>query len=407
MATRIGTSERTKNRNYLLTHPWLTFTIDLRRAAYGMWMNLGAIQSKCEHVANVMLPPEEAQLLHEIYLAKGIRATTAIEGNTLTEEEVRQRIAKNASLPKSREYLGQEVDNVVKACNLIADEIISDGDDCHITVDRIKLFNKMILEGLPVEEGVIPGEIARHNVVVGTYRGAPREDCQYLLERMCEWINSLKPDDPRQRIAFGVIRAVMAHLYLAWIHPFGDGNGRTARLLEVQILMGAGVPSVAAHLLSNFYNQTRTEYYRQLSASSKNGGNVLPFLEYAAQGLVDKLDLQITRIRRYQRAVAWKDLVYEKFRDLKGRASHRQRLLALQLRRGGQKARWISISRIRVLTPELAAEYAGKTKKTISRDLNVLRDMQLVRRSGTKLVTANVEILTSFIPRRRAEAKRE
>jgi Fic family protein len=48
-----------------------------------------------------------------------------------------------------------------------------------------------------------------------------------------------------ERIVIGVIKSIIAHLYLAWIHPFGDGNGRTARLLEVRFLMEAGVPSAA------------------------------------------------------------------------------------------------------------------------------------------------------------------
>ncbi|MBS0209044.1 MAG: Fic family protein [Planctomycetes bacterium] len=402
-----GTLMEAPKRKYQQSHSWLSFELDLRKASHGFWMNLGAIQSKCEHVANVMLPPEEAKRLYELYLAKGVRATTAIEGNTLTEEEVRDRIAKKKSLPKSREYLGKEIDNVIAACNLIADQMIKDGDDCKITIERIKQFNAFVLKDLPVDEGVVAGEIARHSVVVGNYLGAPREDCEFLLQKMCEWINSLKPADEHHQIAFGVLRAVMAHLYLAWIHPFGDGNGRTARLIEVQILIGAGVPQVAAHLLSNFYNQTRTEYYRQLSASSKSGGNVLPFLEYAVQGLVDKLDLQIRRIRRYQRAIAWKDYVYEKFRALKSRAAHRQRLLALHLRRDGKERRWVHVSKIRVLTPELAAEYAGRTRKTVSRDLNVLENMGLVRRLGSTQVSANVEALTNFITPRRDESQRE
>ena len=85
MATQIGTEKRT----YEDTHPWLKFVLDLKTAHYKSWMNLGAAQSKCEHVANTMLPPEVAQELFVMYLAKGVRATTAIEGNTLTEEQVR------------------------------------------------------------------------------------------------------------------------------------------------------------------------------------------------------------------------------------------------------------------------------------------------------------------------------
>ncbi len=80
----------------------------------------------------------------------------------------------------------------------------------------------------------------------------------------------------------------MAHLYIAWIHPFGDGNGRTARFLEVKILLRAGIPTVAAHLLSNHYNATRSAYYRQLQRASASGGYVAPFIQYALQGFIDE-----------------------------------------------------------------------------------------------------------------------
>lgn len=127
-----------------------------------------------------------------------------------------------------------------------------------LTVRLIKKFNELVLAALPLEEDVVPGEIRKGSVVVGSCKGAPAEDCEYLLERMC----SFTADSPQQEIALdsvskSVLLAIWAHLYLAWIHPFGDGNGRTARLLEFMILLGGGVPAPAAHVLSNHYNQTR------------------------------------------------------------------------------------------------------------------------------------------------------
>ena len=89
----------TSSREYETTHPWLAFQIDLRWLDYQTWINLGAIQSKCEHVANVMVVPEVGQKLLHLYLAKGVAATTAIEGNTLTEKEVRRRIRTRKPLP--------------------------------------------------------------------------------------------------------------------------------------------------------------------------------------------------------------------------------------------------------------------------------------------------------------------
>lgn len=80
------------------------------------------------------------------------------------------------------------------------------------------------------------------------------------MGKLCEWLNSdyfnIYPDTP---MANSIIKAIMAHLYIAWIHPFGDGNGRLARILEFIILLDSSVPTPAAQLLSNHYNATKEE----------------------------------------------------------------------------------------------------------------------------------------------------
>jgi Fic family protein len=389
----------TSHRTYNETHSWITFNLDLKRATYDLWMDLGAIQSKIEHVANALLPPEVAKELHSLYLAKGVHATTAIEGNTLSEEQVLNRIEKKLSLPASKEYLGKEIDNIIQACNDIGEEIFS-GQDTRLTLERIKTFNRKILDNLPLDDEIIPGEIRKHSVGVANYRGAPWQDCEYLVNRLCQFIEEMKSPEANLSIGFAIISAIMAHLYIAWIHPLGDGNGRTARLVEFQILLSGRVPSIAAHLLSNFYNQTRMEYYRQLASASKSMDGPMQFLKYALRGLRDSLDEQILQIRSYQWEVAWRDYVYQKFRGQKGEAvERRRRLLALEL---AKKQHPVSRAELKRLTPDIAILYAKKTDKTLSRDLNELRKMKLVRRIGKK-VAANRSILTRLLPRRRAD----
>ena len=89
-------------RTYEKSHPWITFTANFDRASTELWMLLGEAISKCEHIAGVPLAPKIAEDLHRIYLAKGVHATTAIEGNTLSEEDVRARIEGKRSLPESK-----------------------------------------------------------------------------------------------------------------------------------------------------------------------------------------------------------------------------------------------------------------------------------------------------------------
>jgi len=382
-------------RTYEKTHPWLVFQIDTSKFPYNLWIGLGEAQSKCEHIAGVPLAPEIADDLYNIYLAKGALATAAIEGNTLSEEEALDRVEGKKNLPPSKEYLGQELDNIIDACNLIAKRLFQDGDN-HIDVKRIKEFNFKVLENLPVAEEVCPGQIRQHDVGVGRYKAVPYQDCEYLLGKYCEWLNNFGCPDENKKIVFGIIKAIASHIFFALLHPFADGNGRTARLIELKILLSAGVPMPAAQLLNNHYNQTRNEYYRQLDMISKKDGSIVDFFEYAIQGYIDGLREQLKTILGYQFNVAWINYVHELFKNRETPASVRRRNLALDLASYKEK---IQISKIRELSPRIAEAYAGKNLKTIVRDLITLSSMDLVVRSKDG-VRAKTEIIKAFLPQR-------
>ncbi len=104
----------------------------------------------------------------------------------------------------------------------------------------------------------MPGQLRTHSVGVLRYRGAPAADLEYLVERMCKWLNDFRIDDDELTFTAAILRAALAHLYVAWIHPFGDGNGRTARLVEFQILIQSGVPLPAvAHRVAPWTQRRR------------------------------------------------------------------------------------------------------------------------------------------------------
>jgi Fic family protein len=150
------------------------------------WLRLGEALSKCDHLAYVALPMEISKELHYVYLVKGIHASAQIEGNSLSEEQVRARVDGDLPpLPESQEYLGKEIDNILAACNMICSELEAD-HDLRLTTERILLLNKMVLDGLPEEDDVVPGEFRTKGVVVGNvYHGPPAGDCEYLLDQLC------------------------------------------------------------------------------------------------------------------------------------------------------------------------------------------------------------------------------
>jgi Fic family protein len=344
------------------------------------------------------LRPQVAQRLPAVYLSKGIHGTTSIEGNTLSEDEVLARVRGELPLPPSREYLGREIDNILGACNQIVGDVVA-GKPLALTPERIADFNRQVLTGLDLDEGVEPGKVRTHwntphSVGVLRYRGAPAEDCEYLLAEMCSWLNDrISIDEEDMAFTVAVLKAVLAHLYIAWIHTFGDGNARTARLVEFQLMVQAGLPLPAAHLLSDFYNKTRDAYYRELERTSKPPYRVARFVHYALRGFVDELREQLDVIREEQLQVTWENYVHELFRDHDTPAKRRQKHIVLDLPAGPP----LPVSRLPELSPRVAAAYAGRLQKTITRDVNALVQLSLIRRVRGGVV-ANRELIRAFLP---------
>jgi Fic family protein len=374
------------DKRYLETHSHVDFRLDLRPLTPDTWALLGEAKSKAQHVARALVSPERAEELMSVYLSRGVLATTAIEGNTLSEEEVRRILDHDLELPASRQYLQREVENVLAAYNLVREQVLTDPDR-PLSVEQLAEYNRLILDGLELEEGVVPGEIREHSVVVGPYRAVPAEDAEYLLRRLCEW---LEADDfmprsaaPELAAPLAIVRAIVAHLYLAWIHPFGDGNGRTARLVELRILLAAGFPVPACQLLSNHYNLTRSEYYRQLTISTRGVEGVASFLRYAAQGFVDQLREQLDVIWTQQFEDRWQQYVHQRFGGRRSQTGERRLRLVLAVSTAARAAgEPVPKEEMTTLTPGLAAAYATKTEKTLTRDLNAAVELGLLRREG-------------------------
>jgi cell filamentation protein, protein adenylyltransferase len=380
------------------THPWIDFKIDLSNMPAKFWMLLGEARSKVKHMCRVDLSPTSREELHKMALVKSVRATTAIEGNTLSEDEVRAQLEGVGKLPPSREYLGDEVDNMIKASNIVLDHARGK-EDLPLSLETICRFNFMVLDGLAPEDGVIPGEVRKNSVVVGdVYRGAPAEDCDELVRALCKKVPEIEAAVEAQygRIAGGVIGAVFAHLYIAWIHPFGNGNGRTARLIELLILMDAGVPSIAAHLMSNHYNLTRQMYYQRLKDASL-ALDPNSFYLYALEGFVDGLGEQLDVIHFENLIIAWKAYIHEVLPDDSGEVNDRRRHLIVDMQREGVRVPLKPTLKDLVrVSGRVALSYNNKSQKTLDRDIDALKETDLLESDGESL-GANVGVMQGFM----------
>ncbi len=387
-------------RVYEETHPWITF--DARAVNHflpKLWMLFGEARSKCEHLAGAPLRPNVAREFYNVTLIRGAQATTAIEGNTLSLEQVAGIFDGTFEAPPSRQYQEQEVRNVIEALRDIANHV-QRGDTPRLSGSLVCDLNRRLLTGLESEldDSTVPGELRSHSVVVGGYRGAPAENCEFLLDRLCQWLEGpdFTSDDKDIEFALMLVRAALAHLYIAWIHPFGDGNGRTARMVEFLILARSGkVPFLAAHLLSNHYNLTRDRYYRELDRASKSGGDITRFITYSVEGFVDGIRSQITAVREQQLSVAWISFVHNVMGQFPtGPARDRQTELVLAM----PPDRVVSRADLAGLSPSLAAQYAQAGPRTMARDLNRLEDAQLIQKSGRGSYRVAIDQMSAFLP---------
>ena len=124
----------------------------------------------------------------------------------------------------------------------------------------------------------------------------------------------------------------------------------------------------------------------------------MPFIKYALRGFVDGLRSQLEVVRLQQWEVAWQNHVHDLFRNRTSESDVRRRHLVLDL---SERADPVPLSKLREVSARVAAAYAKKTLKTLSRDAAALVDMGLIEQHGEGY-RAKKEAILAFLPLRLA-----
>jgi len=375
------------------THPHIAFKKAWTFDEEVMFM-LGQCDAVIQVIANVPIKPEYKKELLNVSLRKGARATTAIEGNTLSEEEV-AKIDRGEHLPPSRHYLEKEVKNILDAFNAIMQDVVYNSATALVTPELILNFHKAVGKELGEHFNAVPGQFRGpgEDVVVGRYRPPQGVFAKDLTVRFCRWLqNEFKFESGEQHFSMKIIQAIVSHIYIAWIHPFMDGNGRTARLIEFYILLRAGLPDIASHILSNFYNDTREEYYRQLDHTVKSG-DLSAFIKYAVRGFRDGLNGVYDVVYKNLLETSWEHFIFGQLDSKKAEGKtkavvKRRRTLALNF----PVDAFYTIEELFNSRAAIIREYAKLGVITFRRDLEELLRLELVAQQG-KTYKGNIEIL--------------
>ncbi|KAH9366191.1 hypothetical protein HPB48_004111 [Haemaphysalis longicornis] len=162
-----------------------------------------------------------------------------------------------------------------------------------LTVADILAMHRRILGHVdPVDAGTF----RRTQVFVGEHTPPKATLLHDMMEDFVDWLNS------EEALRLHPVKyAALAHYKLVFIHPFVDGNGRTARLLMNLLLMRVGYPPVIVR------KQDRSLYYEYLQLG--NEGDVRPFVRFIAECTERTLDVYLyaTEYAKHQRALTSQD----------------------------------------------------------------------------------------------------
>jgi Fic family protein len=115
---------------------------------------------------------------------------------------------------------------------------------------------------------LVPGEFRGYNVDVGRHTPPDHEVLGDFMRRFAGFYSS-----PDILATDRLVATAAAHHRLAWIHPFGDGNGRVARLHSQAAMIRSGLDTEGLWTLSRGFARARTAYYQYLQAADQQRAN--------------------------------------------------------------------------------------------------------------------------------------
>lgn len=248
--------------------------------------NLTLIASAREVIEQSYLVPKWEAKLRRQALLRNAHSSTAIEGNKLSLEQVealakgKDIIATNKDKQEVLNYLEalgkiptfaekgkMKVADVLNIHSILTKNVMQNAADSGAFRIRQVFVGKRVFNGSGFKEEV-------------EYMPPKTEEVPGLVEEFINWLNLGKSWQINP-----VLLAGIAHYEIARIHPFIDGNGRTARLLATAILYLSGFDHRRIFALDDYYDRDRQAYYAALKTVQVNNGDITQWLEYFTGGV--------------------------------------------------------------------------------------------------------------------------
>ena len=267
--------------------------------------------AKASVIALMSLPYQRswADELQKVQLKREIAGTSRIEGAEFTDNELdaaledspddsftrSQRQAQAAQ--RTYRWIASVPDDRPIDANLIVEihgNIIKGADDDHCSIGRLRQRDENVTFGVPSHRGAEGGA-----------------ECETIFHQLLYAMNhEFKGQDL-------LIQALALHYHFASIHPFADGNGRTARALEALLLQRAGLKDLLFIAMSNYYYEEKHAYLSALAQVRAQDHDLTPFLSFALRGISSQCNRLLKQIKSEVSKALFRDVMHILYRRLK------------------------------------------------------------------------------------------
>ena len=310
--------------------------------------------------------------LQRVQLKREVAGTSRIEGADFTENELEvamkpdvtpqelitrsQRQAHAAT--RTYQWIAKLPNDVPFDESLLKDvhrHLIARCDDDHCDPGQIRGADRNVMFGMPPHRGAEGGA-----------------ECEYALGRLIE----------AQQQKFGehdvLIQALALHYHFAAMHPFMDGNGRTARALEALMLQRAGLSDRAFIAMSNYYYDEKNSYLSALSAVRSGAHDLTPFVVFGLRGITLQCQRLFTEIKKHMERALYRNMMYDLFNRLENtrkRVIKDRQIELLKILLEVDKMDWRELhNRIRMYYGAVATK-----NKIMVRDINSLLELGAIK----------------------------
>lgn len=260
-------------------------------------------------VERLLIMPKHEQWLRREAFVRTAYSSTMIENNTISEEELEEAVKLSLipQIPKER----PDVANYGDALSFVDFQSTAGMPSDEAVIRQIHWALMRGIHDTTIKPGIYrtePNWIESQGVKV--YEPPFHSDVPIVMREFSLWLREDTGLSP-------VIKAGIAHAHLVAIHPFVDGNGRTARLLATQILQSNGYGFRNLLSLDSYYQQNRDGYLNALIKSIgeryHSGYDLTPWLEFFTFSILMQAGVVETKLTDWR---IWSEKVHGELKPL-------------------------------------------------------------------------------------------